>query len=235
MGKSVAIVQSNYIPWKGYFDMIRSVDEFVLYDDVQYTRRDWRNRNRIKTPQGIQWLTMPVEVKGKYLQAIKDTRISDPTWSRKHWQTLCHCYSKAPCFREFRELLQELYLNCRCEFLSDINRTWIDAICRLLGITTHIRQSMDYHLSAADPSARLLEICTQAGANVYLSGPAAQTYLDESLFRQAGVEVRYMNYAGYPEYPQLYPPFDHAVTVLDLLFMVGRQALAYLDRCKVAA
>src|SRR6476661_5616886 len=104
--KSIAIVQSNYIPWKGYFDMIRSVDEFILYDDVQYTRRDWRNRNRIKSSHGAQWLTIPVEVKGKYLQKIKETRVSDRLWARNHWRTLCCCYGKAPCFREFKEPLE---------------------------------------------------------------------------------------------------------------------------------
>ncbi len=98
--KSVAIVQSNYVPWKGYFDMVRGVDEFILYDDAQYTRRDWRNRNRIKTPHGTQWLTVPVEVTGKYLQKIRETRISDPNWARRHWQTLKSCYGTAPpCFR----------------------------------------------------------------------------------------------------------------------------------------
>src|ERR1041384_7029573 len=107
MQKMVAIVQSNYIPWKGYFDMIRGVDEFVLYDDVQYTRRDWRNRNRIKTAQGTQWLTIPVEVKGKYLQAIKETKISDPSWGRTHWRTLCHSYNRAPHFRDFQDHCRE--------------------------------------------------------------------------------------------------------------------------------
>jgi hypothetical protein len=235
MGKTLAIVQSNYIPWKGYFDMIRRADEFVLYDDVQYTRRDWRNRNRIKTPQGITWLTIPVEVKGKYYQAVKDTKISDPHWGRTHWRTLCHCYGGAPHFKGCQELFESLYLGCRHEFLSDINRDWIKAICRQLGIGTRISQSMDYHLSEPDPSHRLLEICVQARASVYLSGPAARAYLDETLFQQAGVEVRYMDYTGYREYPQLYPPFEHAVTVLDLLFMLGQQAPHYLEKESHAA
>jgi hypothetical protein len=235
MGKTVAIVQSNYIPWKGYFDMIRSVDEFVLYDDVQYTKRDWRNRNRIKTAQGTQWLTIPVEVKGKYFQAIKDTKISDPTWGRTHWRTLHHCYRKAPYFHAFEDLCRSLYENENLTFLSDINRVWIEAIAGIMEITTRISQSMDYRLTESDPSARLLEICQQAKADVYLSGPAARVYLDEALFAKGGVVVRYMDYAGYPEYPQLYPPFEHAVTVLDLLFMTGAHAPAYLHRGRHAA
>ena len=234
--KTVAIVQSNYIPWKGYFDMIRSVDEFVLYDDVQYTRRDWRNRNRIKTPQGTQWLTIPVDVKGKYLQAIKDTKISDASWAKTHWRTLGHCYAKAPFFKDLNDILERTYAHSQSEFLSDINRQWIEVICGILGIKTRVTQSMDYRLTADDPSARLLEICLQAGANVYLSGPAARAYLNESLFHEAGVQVRYMDYGGYPEYQQLYPPFEHAVSVLDLLLMTGQEAPRLLERqCKLAA
>ena len=235
MAKVVAIVQSNYIPWKGYFDMIRSVDEFVLYDDVQYTKRDWRNRNRIKTAQGTQWLTIPVEVKGKFFQAIKDTKINDPSWGQTHWRTLCHCYSKAPHFGDFYEICQALFLGPKQAFLSDVNREWIEAICKIMGITTRITQSMDYSLSETDPSARLLEICLQAKASVYLSGPAARVYLDEDLFARSGIAVRYMDYAGYVEYPQLHPPFDHAVSVLDLLFMTGQRASEFLNRGRHAA
>src|SRR5438046_4323553 len=100
MARKAAIVQSNYIPWKGYFDLIRRVDEFILYDDVQYTRRDWRNRNLIKTPQGLRWLTIPVEVKGKYYQSIRDTKIADPVWAASHWQTIVHNYGRAPHVRD---------------------------------------------------------------------------------------------------------------------------------------
>src|SRR5262245_25332489 len=107
--KAVAIVQSNYIPWKGYFDLINLVDEFILYDDVQYTRRDWRNRNKIKTANGPQWLTIPVEVKGKYSQKIKDTMITDPDWAHKHWRSIAHSYSKARCFRQYSEFFEDLY------------------------------------------------------------------------------------------------------------------------------
>src|SRR5208283_1807000 len=94
-GKSLAAIQSNYIPWKGYFDIINRVDEFMLYDDAQYTRRDWRNRNKIKTPRGLRWLTIPVRVKGKFHQKICETEISDPGWAAGHWQTLRQNYARA--------------------------------------------------------------------------------------------------------------------------------------------
>jgi hypothetical protein len=227
-GKRVAVVQSNYIPWKGYFDLVRRVDEFVLYDDVQYTRRDWRNRNRIKTPHGVQWLTIPVQVKGRYLQKIKDTVVSGDDWRREHWDTLTHCYGRAPFFRAFADQFGALYLGSREKYLSEINRAWLSALCGTLGIRTRLSWSMDYAVAAEDPTERLLEVCRRAGAAEYLSGPAARAYLDEGAFGRAGVRVAWMDYSGYPEYPQLYPPFDHRVSVLDLLFMTGPDAPAYL-------
>ncbi len=231
MGKTVAIVQSNYVPWKGYFDLIRAADEFVLYDDVQYTRRDWRNRNRIKTADGPQWLTIPVEVKGKYTQRIRDTKVSDRSWAASHWTRLRHAYAKAPHLRDFAELFGAVYADAAgLEFLSEVNEHFLRVVCGLLGVTTRITSSADYDLGNPDPSGRLLDICTRAGATEYLSGPAARAYLDESLFARAGVAVRYMDYAGYPEYPQLHGPFEHAVSVLDLLFMTGPRAAAYLNR-----
>ena len=104
--KKVAIIQSNYVPWKGYFDIINKVDEFILYDDVQYTRRDWRNRNKIKTPNGLHWLTIPVEVKGKYNQKIKDTIISEFNWTKKHWNAIKFNYANSKYFFEFKDFLK---------------------------------------------------------------------------------------------------------------------------------
>ena len=225
--KSIAIVQSNYIPWKGYFDLINRVDEFVLYDDTQYTRRDWRNRNRIKTSNGLIWLTVPVQVKGNYFQAIKDTRINDPNWPEKHWSTLGHSYSKAEFFDTYRPILEPLYLECREKYLSKVNHRFLSAICDILDITTPITWSMDYP-PAEGKSERLLAICEASGANHYLSGPAAKDYLDEELFRQAGVEVEWMDYSGYPEYSQLHGPFEHGVTVMDVIFNEGPNATRFM-------
>jgi hypothetical protein len=226
--KRVAIVQSNYIPWKGYFDLIRHVDEFILYDDVQYTRRDWRNRNRIKSANGVQWLTVPVQVKGKYFQAIKDTVVSDDSWRRTHWMTLSHCYGKSPYFRDFRDRLEALYLGSSETRLSEINFAFLRTLCEVLGIATRITWSMDYACAAEDPTDRLVELCRRAGADAYLSGPAAKAYIREDAFRASGITLAFMDYSGYPEYPQMHPPFDHFVTVLDLLFMTGPSATAYL-------
>jgi hypothetical protein len=226
-GKKVAIVQSNYIPWKGYFDLINSVDEFILYDDVQFTRRDWRNRNKIKTYDGAKWLTIPVVVKGKYLQKINETQIDDPDWGRRHLETLRTNYLKTPYFRDYESLLTDLYLSDPPLYLSEVNYRFLKAICDLLEIKTKISWSSDYEL-VEGKTERLVSLCQQAGGTYYLSGPSAKEYIDMSRFEHAGIELAYMDYANYPEYPQRFPPFDHAVTVLDLLFNVGPAAPQYM-------
>jgi len=228
MGKRVAIVQSNYIPWKGYFDLVGLVDEFILFDDRQYTRRDWRNRNRVKTAQGVVWLTIPVDVKGKYEQRIDETRIADLSWAERHWTTLAHAFRAAPAFETFAPRVRAAYERVAKEpLLSVVNRAFIELVCEMLGISTTLRWSTEY-AAAGTRTERLVELCVEAGATTYLSGPAAQAYIDESLFAVAGVALEYMDYSGYPEYPQLYPPFEHAVTILDLIFNVGTEAPRYL-------
>lgn len=229
MGKSVAILQSNYVPWKGYFDLIRSVDEFILYDDVQYTRRDWRNRNQIKTERGLQWLTIPVKVKGKYTQPIREVEIDDPAWAEKHWQTIVQNYRTAEYFSQMRPALEELYLGCQEALLSQVNFRFLSRICQILEIPTKLTWSMDYEMTG-DRTARLVSLCQQAGGTLYLSGPAARVYIEPELFDDAGIELRYMEYSGYPAYPQLYPPFAHNVSVIDLLMNAGANAGHFLQR-----
>lgn len=221
--KKIGISQSNYIPWKGYFDLIASVDEFILYDDMQYTRRDWRNRNKIRTADGLLWLTVPVKVKGQYHQSIRETEIADPSWARKHWGSLTANYRRAEHFDMIADWLAPLYLDRPYSLLSDLNRTLIASVCEVLGITTRISNSWDYAWSG-DRSARLASICETLGGDAYVSGPAAREYLDESVFQERGIVVEWANYDGYPEYPQLWPGFEHGVSVLDLLFNCGPDA-----------
>jgi hypothetical protein len=224
----VAIVQSNYIPWKGYFDLINLVDEFILYDEMQYTKRDWRNRNIIKTPAGLKWLTIPVAVKGNFFQKIKDTTVSDPRWARKHWETIVHNYSKAKHFSLHRDVFAELYSSCAEErFLSRINYLFLSAICKILSIDTKISWSEDY-VSSEGKTERLVSLCRQAGATTYISGPAARDYLDEALFARENIRVQYIDYSSYPEYRQLSPPFEHRVSIIDLIFNEGPEAPNYM-------
>jgi len=228
LSKRVAIVQSNYIPWRGYFDLIRSVDVFVLYDTAQYTVRDWRNRNRIKTRHGPKWLTIPVEdPDGR--RPIREMRVSDRTWSERHWRTLAHSYTGAAQWIAMRDTVERLFRDCRNEYLSDINHHFLSGLCPLLGIHPNLRWSSEFALEG-DRTGRLVAICRAINASTYVSGPAARGYLDEAQFTAAGIAVEFFDYSGYPEYRQRFPPFDPQVSVVDLIFNTGVDAPAYLRR-----
>lgn len=226
MGKRVAILQSNYVPWKGYFDLINSVDEFILYDTAQFTKNDWRNRNRIKTPGGIVWLTIPV--RHNFGQTIQETRVSDAGWGQKHWDSLLRNYSAAPHFREYALQFESLYRDIASEqYLSAINYRFMREVCEIIGIATPITWSRDYQL-VDGKIERLVDLCRQAGADEYLSGPAGKDYLQVKPFSDAGITLTYVDYSGYPEYHQLHPPFEHGVSILDLIFNEGPDARRYL-------
>lgn len=225
--KKIAILQSNYIPWKGYFDLINSVDEFVLYDDMQYTRRDWRNRNRIVTPQGSQWLSIPVDVKGKYNQKINETHVSSSDWSKHHWKVLLQNYSKARYFTEYSDIFESFYLNLEETSLSLINVQLIELINSILGISTKITWSSDYELVDGQ-TERLVQICRQAGADTYVSGPAAKQYFDVTIAERNNIHVEWADYSNYPVYRQLSKSFDHYVTILDLIFNEGAECKIFM-------
>lgn len=230
--KKVAILQSNYIPWKGYFDLINMVDEFIIYDDMQYTKNDWRNRNKIKSPQGIQWLTIPVKQE-KLEQTIKETKIFDKQWNKKHWKTIQQNYTKAPFFKDYKDIFENLYLEsvAKTELLSEINYQFIVAINSILDIKTKLTWSSEYDYGEGK-SERLVNLVQLAGGTEYISGPAAKDYLQEELFTNQNIKVSWMNYSGYQEYPQNFPPFEHGVTTLDLLFNVGPDAPMFLKSFK---
>jgi hypothetical protein len=223
------ILQPSYIPWRGYFHQILKADCFVFLDDVQYDHRGWRNRNRIKTPHGTKWLTIPVYNKGSQPNGtrIQDIRICyDTPWNTKHWHALKQSYARAPFFEQYAPLLEELYSR-RWESLCDLTIESTISLARELGIRhTQFLRSSSFHGEGVKTD-RLLSVLTRMGATHYISGPAAKEYLEEEKFRAAGITLEYMEYR-YPEYPQLYPPFDGQVSVLDLLFMTGPEALSYI-------
>lgn len=226
--KKVAILQSSYIPWKGYFDIINSVDEFIWYDDVQYTKNDWRNRNKIKTVNGMQWLTVPCGGKGSHL--INEVELSNKTWQKKHWASITQAYSKTPYFNKYYDFFEELYLGKKWHNLSQMNQSFIEKICKeILGITTHFINSTDYETEGRKQE-RLIDLLTQVGATCYLSGPAAKNYIDETAFSEQGINVEWMDYQGYPEYSQRFPPFEHAVSIIDLIANTGGNATKYMKR-----
>ena len=224
--KKIAILQSNYIPWKGYFDLINMVDEFIFHDDLQYTKGDWRNRNKIKTNLDVKWLSIPIRQE-KMSQLIKDTQVVDKRWAKKHWAIIKQNYSKARYFKTYKDFFEDLYLNNTELFLSQINYKFIFEINKILGINTTIRWSEEF--DAIDgKSDKLLGICKNCNADIYLSGPAAKNYLDESIFKTNNIKIEWMDYNNYPEHRQLSPPFEHSVTILDLIFNEGDNATKFM-------
>jgi len=225
--KSIIITQSNYIPWKGYIDAIAAVDVFVVYDDMQYTKRDWRNRNLIKTGQGRKWLSIPVDVKGKFYQKIKETKVSDIRWRESHLGQIKETYRNAKQFQEYWPLIESWYMKCDFEYLTEINVHFITQICSELNIDTSIRFSSEFELEE-DRTDRLVSICQELGADQYYSGPAAKSYMEEDKFRDSGIKLNYLDYSDYVEYPQLHDPFEHGVTILDMFFNLGDSTKDYL-------
>jgi hypothetical protein len=221
--KRVAVLQSCYIPWKGYFDLIHDVDLFVFYDDVQYTKHDWRNRNRIKTAAGVRWLTIPVGQRQDRL--LCDVELPASNWCEEHWGRLRGSYSAAPHFERYRSLCESIYTR-RWQTLSELNQTTIGWIARqALGIGTELIDSRRFRLSGRKLD-RLLDLLRQVEATEYVTGPAARDYIEPERFAAAGITLRWKDYSKYPEYAQLFPPFAHDVTILDLLFHLGPAAPA---------
>lgn len=238
MTKTVVITQSNYLPWRGYFDLLASADEVILLDSVQYTRRDWRNRNTIKTASGTAWLTIPVEVKGRYFQAIDETRIAGPEWAEQHARAIDAAYRRASHYRDVAPWLLGLLRSLEGEpRLSVVNELLLRAICERLGIAVPIRRCSDVldraALQVMAPTDRLARLAHAVKATRYLTGPAARSYLDVDRFTAEGIEVAWMSYDGYPEYRQLWGAFEPRVSVVDLLLNVGAEAPNYLRRVPV--
>ncbi|MBL8362807.1 MAG: WbqC family protein [Rubrivivax sp.] len=224
--RRVAVLQSNYIPWKGYFDLIHDVDVFIFYDDNQYTKNDWRNRNQLKGPGGAQWLTIPV---GDRLdRLICEVELPPGNWATKHWRTIEQLYAKAPHFARYRGLFESIYLDMRWSLLSDLNQHLVRTIARdVLEIRTEFQDSRAYRTQGAKLD-KLLDLLGQSGATHYLSGPAARDYIDPARFSAAGIALEWKSYAGYPEYPQRHGAFVHGVSILDLIFNVGPEAPRYI-------
>ena len=219
----VAITQSNYIPWVGYFNIINKVDIFVIYDEAQYTRRDWRNRNYIKSPNGRLWLTIPCEVKNKYTQIISEVNVTEGNWREKHWKTLMYLYQKSDFFKNYKEIFEELYLDSYEEKLSKINMAFINNICNILNISTKIIDSSSIPKKNKNCNAteRLIEICNFLNAKRYISGPAAKSYFDEDLAKKFDIEVEWFKYRDNINYKQMFGPFIKNLSVLDMLFNIG--------------
>jgi hypothetical protein len=224
------VLQPSYIPWRGYFHQIRKADVFVFYDDVQYDKEGWRNRNRIKTQAGVRWLTIPVYAKGVVVDHLAINQIQicwNEPWNSKHWTTLTHAYSKAPHFKRYAPVIEPFYRQ-RPHSLADFTIDLTVGLGRELGITgTRFVRSSSLGPAEGVKTDRLLGILRAVGATHYISGPSARGYLEEDRLRAGGISLEYMVY-DYPEYPQLYPPYEPQVSILDLLFMTGPEAPRYI-------
>jgi hypothetical protein len=221
----IGTIQSNFLPWRGYFDFIREVDLFIIHDDVQYTKGDWRNRNKIKTPRGPEWITVPVHYR-QSSQLIEETEIDySKPWARNMLNRIKVSYQKAPCFEPYFSELSDLLME-PAETISDLNYRLLKWGCAHLEIKTPLTFSREYHPEGTK-TERLIGLLEKVGATSYLSGPSAKAYIKPELFEQAGIHLEYQVY-DYPEYEQLYPPYEPAVSVIDLLFMFGKESKAYL-------
>lgn len=223
------ILQPSYIPWRGYFDLIQKADTFVFYDDVQYDKHGWRNRNRIKSATGSIWLTIPVLSRAvqKDEIAIKDIRfVPDIRWREKHLRSLQQCYAKAPYLDAYAPLLAEIYGD-NTERLADFTINSTIKLARAMGLTAtrFVRSSTLPH--TGEKTDRLISLLQNLGATHYLSGPAAQAYIEPEKFAAANITLEYMTYS-YPPYPQLHGSFDPQLSILDLLFMTGPDAPRYI-------
>tara|TARA_B110001452_G_scaffold8412_1_gene7385 strand:- start:187 stop:876 length:690 start_codon:yes stop_codon:yes gene_type:complete len=224
----IAILQPNYIPWKGVFNLIDIVDVFVFFDDVQYTKKDWRNRNKIKTYNGEIWLTVPVLTKGVRNQLIKDVKIDSKTnWQTKHYKAIELAYKKAPYFSDYKHILDEIYLNNSWESLVELNVYSTKLLAKTLGIESKYILSSSLDVSGAKDGERVVEICNILKCNYFINGPASKSFMNQEIFDRANITLDYIEYS-YKEYDQLYPPFNHFVSVLDLLFNCGDKARNFI-------
>ena len=221
------VLQPGYLPWLGFFDQFRRADVFVYYDDVQYDKHGWRNRNRIKTQQGPQWLTVPVKHSGLGLPRVLDVMIDGRTpWARKHLSTIRQAYARAPFLGRYLPALEALLLQS-WDRLVDLDIAAADLMCTWLGLKRRVERSSTLGIDG-DKSARLLMFCKHFGARTYLSGNAAQDYLDLDLFAREGISVEWQNFE-HPTYPQLHGDFVPYLSALDLVFNCGDHARAILE------
>jgi hypothetical protein len=225
----LAVLQSNYIPWKGYFDIMAMSDVFVIYDSVQYTKNDWRNRNRLMTATGPVWLTIAIATAGRAEQPINEAAIHDPRWASKHWNTVSQALARRPFFDRYRDGWAACYRKAgEMNRLHDVNVLFLEQIAGDLGISTALVDDRTFDLEADTPTGKLVQLCQTVGADRYLTGPAGLSYLDLARFGDAGVAVDVVDYGGYPSYPQTSHPFEHGVSALDLLASVGPDARHHL-------
>ena len=223
--RKAVILQSNYLPWKGVFELIYRADVFAFLEDVQYTERDWRNRNKVITSKGESWITVPVRKNRN--QLICETKLdTNRNWQKVHYKTFQVNYAKAPYYNQFKWILEDIYINNQWEKLSDLNIYSTKLIAETLGIKTKFINTFDLNCKGKKDD-KLIDICKKLDCDYYISGPAAKAYIDPYKFDKNAIKLEYIEY-NYPAYKQLYEPFNHYVTILDLIFNCGPDAPYYI-------
>jgi hypothetical protein len=223
---TLVVLQPSYLPWLGYFDQIRRCDCFVFYDDVQYDKNGWRNRNRIKAVAGPVWLTVPVRTGGRMGQAINEVEIASTSpWAPKHLKTIGEAYAHAPHRAAYLPALADL-LDRQWERLADLDISLVRLMCGWFGLSRPMVRSSELGIGG-DRNTRLLALCRHFGVDTYLSGNAAQAYLDEPMFASQGIRVEWQDFR-HPEYPQQHGPFVSHLSALDLVLNVGEECAAVL-------
>jgi hypothetical protein len=219
----IGILQPGYLPWLGFFEQILRTDLFVIYDDVTFDKGGWRNRNRVKTPQGWCWLTVPMVKENLMKTLIRDVRICyESDWRKKHLATLVQNYRKAPHFAEILPLAEKAYQGS-WEKLIDLDMFFTLEIMKTLGIERNIYYSSSLGIEG-DRNTRLIEICRHFGADHFYEGKAGESYIDLDLFKKSGIQVIFQDYA-HPVYSQLYGDFIPYLSTIDLLFNHGSESL----------
>lgn len=216
-----AILQPSYIPWRGFFHQIQKSEMFVFYDDVQFDKHGWRNRNQLKGANGPFWLTIPVQTRGSLETPIHEIQIADDRWPRKHWSSIEQTYKKAPHFARYAELVRSFY-DKPPSLLADFTIDTTIALAGALGLPTKFLRSSTLGIEGKK-TERIVAIMEKVGITHYISGPSAKSYIEEDLLTAKGISLEYMTY-DYQPYPQLHGAFEGAVSILDLLFMTGPEA-----------
>ena len=220
----VAIHQPQYLPWLGYLDKLNRSDVFVLLDTVQFKKNEWQNRNRIRTAQGWQYLTVPVL--HEFPQRLDQVRINNQTdWRRKHVQALETHYGKAPHYGRYAPLFLEL-LARDWERLSLLNEAVLSALAGAFGITTPIVRASQFE-AREEQTGRLVDLCKAVGADCYLAGAGGRGYMNLEEFQAGGIAVEFQDFMS-PEYAQVYRPFIAELSAIDLLFNCGGEGFRYV-------
>lgn len=222
MSKSIAVIQSHYVPWAGFFDLIGGCTDVVLLDSVSYSKNSFFNRNRLYGPNGYFWLTIPLRTEGRMGQRISEVEISDKRWVKKHSRSIEQCLSSSPKFEEVSSAWSNAFVECQEQrYLAQVNRIWLDTLISQLGLTTAVHD--DSFLSQLNPekNSRLIQICKHFGATTYRTGPRAAAYLDVAQFETEGIQVEQIVYGSYYSYRMNTTSAPEPISVLDNLANMG--------------